>query len=108
MSTAGRVAIAAAAAALSVALAFALLGSVSIPLLGRPFLAVGSPLGHLILEFAPDALLRALAPQGGPDAVAWAMALGILATWFALFFAAWFVVFGAMRRRQRKPSFDKS
>jgi hypothetical protein len=97
LSKAGRISIAVAASALSVALIFALLAKVSIPLIGRPFLAVGEPLGYLILEFAPDGLLRTFAPQGGPDAVAWAMALGIIATWFVLFFGLWFFALGWRR-----------
>ena len=97
MSSGGRIAIAVAASALTVALIFALLSKVSIPLIGRPFLAVGEPLGYLILEFAPAGLLRALAPQGGPDAVAWAMALGIMVTWFVLLFGVWFALLGRGR-----------
>ena len=98
MSPAGRICIAAAASALTVGLVFALLSKVSIPLIGRPFLAVGEPLGYLILEFAPDGFLRAFAPQGGPDAVAWAMALGIIVTWFVLFFGLWYLVLGRKGR----------
>jgi hypothetical protein len=78
----------AAAAAVCAGALFALLAMFPVPPLGRAFLAVGRPLGFLILEFAPDALMRGLAPQGGPDAVAWAYALGSLLTWFALFFGA--------------------
>ena len=99
LSRAGRIAIAAAASALTVALIFTLLTRVSIPPIGRPFLAVGTPLGQLILEFAPDSFIRMLAPQGGPDAVAWALALGSIVTWFALFFALWFFALGVGRRR---------
>ena len=99
LSKAGRIVIAAAAAALTVTLVFALLVKVSIPLIGRPFLAVGSPLGYLILEFAPDSFLRALAPQGGPDAVAWAMALGIIVTWYVIFFGLWWAVLRMARDR---------
>jgi hypothetical protein len=97
LSRAGRISIAVAGSALTVALIFTLLARISIPLIGRPFLAVGEPLGYFILEFAPAGLLRALAPQGGPDAVAWAMALGIIVTWFVLFFGLWFFALGRRR-----------
>jgi hypothetical protein len=98
LSRAGRISIAVAGSALTVGLIFTLLAKISIPLIGRPFLAVGEPLGYVILEFAPDAFLRALAPQGGPDAVAWAMALGIIMTWFVLFFGLWYLLLGRKGR----------
>jgi len=97
MSTAGRISIAVAASALTVGIVFTLLALYPIPLIGSAFLAVGHPLGHLILEFAPDSFIRALAPQGGPDAVAWAIALGTFLTWFVPVFALAFVLLGRKR-----------
>jgi hypothetical protein len=97
MSTAERISIAAAASALMVLIVFTLLAVYPIPRIGRAFLAVGYPLGHLILEFAPESVIRALAPQGGPDAVAWAIALGTFFTWFVPLFGLAFFLLGRMR-----------
>ena len=97
MSTARRVSIAAAASAASVAAIFALLTVYPIPTVGAAFAVVGLPLGELIFRAAPNSFVRELAPQGGPDAIGWAMTLGALLTWFALLFAVWFVVLGRMR-----------
>jgi hypothetical protein len=107
MSTAGRISIAAAASALTVGIVFALLAVYPTPPIGRAFLAVGRPLAHFILEFAPDSFIRALAPQGGPDAVAWAIALGTFLTWFVPFFGLAFVLLGRLRsvaNRGRSPN----
>jgi hypothetical protein len=97
MSTTGRISIAAAASAAIVGIAFILLAAYPIPAIGRAFLAVGFPLGTLILEFAPDSAIRALAPDGGPDAVAWAIALGTLLTWFVLLFCLLYAALTLMR-----------
>ncbi|HYR36257.1 MAG TPA: hypothetical protein VEQ87_18340 [Burkholderiales bacterium] len=90
-------AIAAAAAALMVALIFTLLVVFPIPPIGRAFVLVGYPLGQAILEFAPDAFIRALAPEGGPEAVGWAIALGTFSTWFVVFFGVWYFVLWRFR-----------
>jgi hypothetical protein len=74
-----------------------LLGAYPIPAIGRVFVSVGIPLGYLIVEATPDSFLHELAPQGGPDAVAWAFAIGALLTWFVLFFAVCFIAIGRMR-----------
>jgi hypothetical protein len=100
MSRAGRICICAAAAALTVAAIFALLVAHPIPLIGQAFVRAGYPLGQAILEFAPDGFIRTLAPQGGPEAVGWAMALGMFATWFAVFFAAWLLLLWRVGRRR--------
>jgi hypothetical protein len=99
MSPAARLAVAAAASAATVVVAFMLLAIYRVPLLGQAFLTIGRPLGYLILEFAPDTFLRALAPQGGPDAIAWAFALGAILTWTALLAGAWYVALGHLRTR---------
>src|SRR5882672_3443383 len=97
MSTAKRILVAAAAAAVMVGGIFALPSVYPIPTIGRVFVAVGFPLAYLIVEATPDSFLRELAPQGGPDAVGWAVAISTLLTWFVLLFALWFVVIGRMR-----------
>ena len=97
MSTARRISIAAAASAVSVAVIFTLLTVYPIPTISSAFAAVGFPLGEFIFRAAPDSFVRELAPQGGPDAIGWAMALGALLTWLVLLFAVWFVVLGRMR-----------
>jgi hypothetical protein len=97
ISPAGRIAIAAAAAALTVAVVFAFLVIYPMPLLGRGFVLAGYPLGQVILEFAPDAFIRALAPEGGPEAVGWAIALGTFSTWFVVFFGVWFFILWRFR-----------
>jgi hypothetical protein len=97
VSTGTRISLAAAASALTVAIVFALLAVYPIPPIGRAFLAVGKPLGHLILEFAPDSFIGALAPQGGPDAVAWSIALGTFLTWLVPVFGLAYVLVGRMR-----------
>jgi hypothetical protein len=61
VSTGTRISIAAAASALVVAIVFTLLAVYPIPPVGGAFLTVGKPLGHLILEFAPDSFIGALA-----------------------------------------------
>jgi xanthosine utilization system XapX-like protein len=95
--SAGRVFIAAAASAILVGIIFALLVVFPIPPLGRAFVLAGYPLGHFILEFAPEVFIRALAPHGGPDAVGWSIALGTFLTWFALIFGVWLAVLWARR-----------
>jgi hypothetical protein len=104
MSTTGRISIAAAAGALTVALVFALLVAYPIPPVGRIFVLVGYPVGQAILEFAPDAFVRALAPEGGPEAVGWAIALGTFSTWFVVFFGVWFFVLGRVSAKGRAAS----
>jgi len=99
MSTAGRICISAAAAALTFAAIFALLVAHPIPLVGQVFVRAGYPLGQAILEFAPAGFIRTLAPEGGPEAVGWAMALGMFATWFVVFFAAWLLLLWRVGRR---------
>jgi hypothetical protein len=101
MSTAGRISIAAATAALTVALIFALLVVYPIPAVGQAFVLAGYPVGKAILEFAPDAFIRTMAPEGGPEAVGWAIAFGTFSTWFVVFFGVWFFLLGRLRR---KPS----
>jgi len=66
-------------------------------ILGKLFIAVGFPLGSLIFLATPEGFLRELAPQGGPDAIGWAIAIGALITWFTLFFFMWFVAIALMR-----------
>ena len=97
MSTIRRLSAAAAASVVSVAAIFALLAVYPISTVGPFFIAVGFPLGELIFRAAPESFIRELAPQGGPDAVGWAIALGTLFTWFVLFLPVWFVVLGRMR-----------
>ena len=103
MSTVKRTLIAAAAAAVSVGGIFVFLGVYPIPAIGRAFAAVGFPLAYLIVAATPDSFLREVAPQGGPDAVGWAVAISTLLTWFVLLFALWFVVIGRMRSN---PAFE--
>ena len=104
MSRAGRICICAAAAALTVAAIFAMLVAHPIPLVGQVFVRAGYPVGQAILEFAPEGFIRTLAPQGGPEAVGWAMALGMFATWFVVFFAAWLLVLWRVGRRRPVPA----
>ena len=104
MSTAGRIWISAASAALTVAAIFAFLVAHPIPLVGQVFVRAGYPVGKAILEFAPDGFIRALAPEGGPEAVGWAMALGMFTTWFVVFFAAWLLVLWRVGRRRSAPA----
>jgi hypothetical protein len=95
--------IAAASSAVTVAVLFTLLAVYPIPVFSPAFVAVGYPLAYPILEVAPESLVRAVAPQGGPEAVAWAVAAGTFLTWFALFFCLWLVVLGLMRRSRTPP-----
>ena len=83
--------------ALLVAVLFLVLGLVEGSLAGRIFVAAGFPLGALSLQVLPDSVLRAVAPEGGPNAVAWVFAFSALATWFVLVFAVCFVLLGRMR-----------
>jgi hypothetical protein len=99
MSSAARLSIAAGASAITVLVVFALLALYPVPRIARAFLAVGKPLGHFILEFAPDSVIRMLAPHGGPDAVAWAIAIGTFVTWFVPVFALAFVLLGRVRAK---------
>jgi hypothetical protein len=85
------------ASVLTVIIIFTLLAVYPIPVLSPTFVAVGFPLAYPILEIVPDSFIHALAPGGGPDAVAWAVAVGTFITWSAIFFVLWFVVFGRMR-----------
>ena len=98
MSIARRISIAAASSAVTVVVLFTLLAVFPIPILSPAFVAVGFPLAYPILEVAPESLVRAVAPQGGPEAVAWAVALGTFVTWFVLFFGLWLVALGLLRR----------
>ena len=98
MSIARRLSIAAASSAVTVVVLFTLLAAFPIPILSPAFVAVGFALAYPILELAPEGLVRAVAPQGGPEAVAWAVALGTFLTWFVLFFGLWLVVLGLLRR----------
>lgn len=93
-----RISMALAASVLTVIAIFALLAIYPIPLLSPGFVAVGFPLAYPILAIAPDSFIHALAPEGGPDAVAWAVALGTLLTWSAIFFVPWFFVIGRKTR----------
>jgi hypothetical protein len=95
--------IAAASSAVTVVVLFTLLAVYPIPILSPAFVAVGFPLAYPILEVAPDSLVRAVAPQGGPEAVAWAVALGTFLAWFVVFFGLWFVVLGRMRSNRAPP-----
>jgi hypothetical protein len=97
MSTAKQISIAAAGAVVTAVGVFGLLVIFPIPILGRAFMAVGFPLGYLLVEVMPDSVLRELAPKGGPDAVGWAFAVSTLLTWFVVLFALWFIVIGRMR-----------
>ena len=99
VSNAARLAVAVAGSAATVVVAFMLLALYPVPLVGRFFLRVGRPVGHFMLEFAPDAFLRALAPQGGPEVIAWSFALGAILTWTALLTGAWYVALGHLRTR---------
>ena len=84
-------------AAALVGAAYLLLDVLPYPILGRVFVAAGFPLGYLIFEATPSSFIHDLAPSGGPDAIAWAIAIGTLLTWFALFFAVCFIAIGRMR-----------
>lgn len=97
MSTGKRIGVAALASAATVALVFGVLTIYPIPAVGGVFVVVGMPLGALILLITPDSFIRELAPQGGPDAVGWAFAIGALTTWFAIFLGVWYVVLRRMR-----------
>jgi hypothetical protein len=101
MSVAARAAMAAIAAAATAVVVFMLLAVFPVPAIGRIFLRVGRPVGHLILELAPEAFLKSLAPQGGPEVIAWAFALGALLTWGMVFAAVWYVVLGRLRTKSR-------
>ena len=103
MSIGRRISIAAASSAATVLVLFTLLAVYPVPVLSPAFVAVGFPLAHPILEVAPESLVRAVAPQGGPEAVAWAVALGTFLIWFVVFFGLWLVVLGLLRRN-RTPS----
>lgn len=103
MSIARRISIAAVSSAVTVVVLFTLLAVYPIPIISPAFVAVGYPLAYPILEVAPESLVRAVAPQGGPEAVAWAIALGTFLTWFVLFFGLWFVVLGIVRSNRTPP-----
>ena len=102
MSIARRISIAAASSAVTVVVLFTLLAVFPIPILSPAFVAVGFPLAYPILEVAPESVVRAVAPQGGPEAVAWAIALGTFVTWFVVFFALWLVILGLIHS-ERTP-----
>ena len=103
MSIARRISIAAASSAVTVLVLFTLLAVYPIPVLSPAFVSVGFPLAYPILEVAPERLVHAVAPQGGPEAVAWAVALGTFLIWFVLFFALWLVALGLIHRHRRVP-----
>ncbi len=84
-------------------LIFTLLAVYPIPIISPGFVAVGFKLAYPILDIAPDSLIRAVAPEGGPDAVAWAVALGTFLTWFVVFFVLWFAALGHMRSSNAPP-----
>lgn len=90
MITARRISLAIAASGLTVLVVFALLAVHPIPVLSPDFVAVGFILASPILDIAPASLVHALAPRGGPDAVAWAVAIGTFLAWFVVFFGLWF------------------
>ena len=97
MSRGKRISAAAVASAATIALLFGALTIYPIPGVGGVFVAVGFPLGELILLFTPESFIRELAPQGGPDAVGWAFAIGALTTWFAIFLGVWYLVLRRVR-----------
>ena|SRR6267143_3123180 len=97
MSKIKRVGISAVLAAALVGAVYSLLDVLPYPILGRVFVAAGFPLGYLIFEATSESFIHDLAPSGGPDAIAWAIAIGTLLTWFAFFFAVCFIAIGRMR-----------
>lgn len=97
MSKVKRISIAAAASAATVALIFAVLTVYPVPVVGGLLVAAGFPLGVLIVFITPDSFIRELAPSGGPDAVAWAFAIGALITWFVIFLGLWYIALKRMR-----------
>jgi len=97
MSKAKRALFSAVAAALVVAGVFALLGMVEGSIAGRIFVAAGLPLGTLFLQVLPDSTLRAVAPEGGANAVGWVFALSAVTTWLLIVFALCFLITGRMR-----------
>jgi hypothetical protein len=97
MSTGKRISAAAVASAATVAVIFGALTIYPIPAVGGVFVAAGFPLGALIVLVTPDSFIRELAPSGGPDAVAWAFAIGALITWFVLFLGLWYAILRRMR-----------
>ena len=90
MHTARRLLISTGASALTVFVIFIVLAVHPIRLLSPDFVAVGFLLASPILDIAPESLIHALAPRGGPDAVAWAVAIGTFLAWFVVFFGLWF------------------
>ena len=103
MSLAWRISIAAAVSAVTVLVLFTLLALYPVPVLSPAFVAVGFALAYPILEIAPESLVRVVAAQDGPEAVAWAVALGTFLTWFVVFFGLWFAVLRLLRRKHTPP-----
>jgi len=97
MSRGKRISIAAVAAAATVAVIFAVLTIYPIPAVGGVFVAVGFPLGMLIVLITPHSFIHELAPSGGPDAVGWAFAIGALITWFVICLGLWYLILRRMR-----------
>ena len=97
MTTAKRALMAVGASAATVAIVFALLAVFPVPAIGGLFVVVGLPFAQVILAATPTSFTHELAPQGGPDAVGWAVALGAIGTWFLACFGAWFFVLGRTR-----------
>ncbi len=97
MSNIKRVGISGVLAAALLGAVYSLLDVLPYPILGKVFVAVGFPLGFLIFEATPKSFIHGLAPSGGPDAIAWAIAIGTLLTWFAIFFVVCFIAIGRVR-----------
>ena len=97
MSKLRRISTAAVASAATVGLIFGVLTIYPVPIVGGVFAAAGFPLGALIFHLTPDSVIHDIAPSGGPDAVAWAIAFGALVTWFLVFLALWMLVLRRMR-----------
>jgi hypothetical protein len=97
MSRVKRISAAVIASAATVALVAGVLTIYPSPAVGAAFVAVGFPLGALIVLITPDSFIREIAPSGGPDAVGWAFGIGALITWFAIFLGLWYVILRRMR-----------
>ena len=76
------------------------------PILGRVFVAVGLPLGELLIRITPGSWVYQLAPEGGANAAVIVFGFSSLLTWFVLLFATCFVALGRTMRPNSAPQGD--